>query len=407
MTRILVSHPHAVTNANETAAALDGAGLLAGYVVGVGAAPGTVSAALLRWCARFRPQLENRIVAGVGKERLVSLAAVEAATRLGSPGLRRVGFGPSTYDALFVGHDAAVAALPWPRQASGVYAYEDGAYLSFRRAARRGLSRIWDLPIPHYRTLERMWRSEAVQWPGAMGAKPRIEPDWKKRRKDGELALATAVSVASEFTRQSLSDAALRVPVMVVPYGFPVDQFVPRRETPRGRFTVLAVGTQNLRKGTPYLLEAWKRAGIKAARLRLVGPMRLTSAFLEPYRGLYEHVPHVPRVHLGDEYRAADLLAFPTLGDGFGLVIQEAMCCGTPVATTRCGGGPECITSGQDGWILPERSIDAWVEFLRFAAANRDLLHGAGAAARKRAESYPWREARCLLAEKIAALGAS
>ena len=80
----------------------------------------------------------------------------------------------------------------------------------------------------------------------------------------------------------------------------------------------------------------------------------------------------MPKSELGARYAAADLLAFPTLGDGFGLVIQEAMCCGTPVVTTPCGGGPECITDGVDGWIVPPRDIDALVARLRACAADRD-----------------------------------
>jgi glycosyltransferase involved in cell wall biosynthesis len=101
---------------------------------------------------------------------------------------------------------------------------------------------------------------------------------------------------------------------------------------------------------------------------------------------------------LADEFRAADVLAFPTLGDGFGLVMQEAMCCGLPVITTRCGGGPECITPGEDGWLVPERDVDALVETLRSVAANRDHTHAVGQAARRRAERWTWGEAGAALA---------
>jgi starch synthase len=81
------------------------------------------------------------------------------------------------------------------------------------------------------------------------------------------------------------------------------------------------------------------------------------------------------------------------LGDGFGLVIQEAMCCGTPVLTTPCGGGPECITDGVDGWIAPPRDLDALVERLRYCASNRDRAFAMGRAARARAERWTWRDA--------------
>ena len=78
------------------------------------------------------------------------------------------------------------------------------------------------------------------------------------------------------------------------------------------------------------------------------------------------------------EYQRADLVAFPTLGDGFGLVIQEAMCSRTPVVTTPAGGGPECITHGQDGWIVPAGDVDALVETFAICAAIAIASDSAG-----------------------------
>jgi glycosyltransferase involved in cell wall biosynthesis len=336
----------------------------------------------------------NRVLDGIRPGHVVSLGLVEAVAR-GVGYLARYldATHLTTYDALFWSHDRAVSLWPWPKGTTAVYAYEDGALSTFRRARRQAMRRIWDLPLPHWRTLEAMWQAESERWPGAMGSRPPTEPEWKRRRKDGELALADVVSVASEFTRQSLESAGCAKPVVVIPYGFPVDQFRAKSKPPEGPFTVLSVGTHDLRKGTPYLLEAWKSAKLKNARLRLIGPMKLTDSFVARYAGLYEHVPHISKARLQQEYRAADLLALPTLGDGFGLVIQEAMCCGTAVVTTRCGGGPECITSGQDGWLVPERSVEALVETLRQSAANRDRLSTMGGAARRRAERWTWRDA--------------
>ncbi len=142
-------------------------------------------------------------------------------------------------------------------------------------------------------------------------------------------SLATTVSVASSFREAVAGGRRTRVPIVVTAYGFHVDSFAPRDSQPQDPFTVLAVGSHDLRKGTPYLLEAWKRAAIPDAELHLVGPLRLAKSFLDDYAGMFRHWPHVPKSELPAHYAAADLCAFPTLGDGFGLVIQESMCCGT------------------------------------------------------------------------------
>lgn len=401
MVSVLVSHPHAATFANHVASGLHRRGRLARYVTGVAAAPGGAGEWLIRRVGQSRKAVLNRLVEGVPGARLRALWAVEATARAAGTFAGTAFTTWRAYDAIFVAHDIAVAHLSWPRGVDAVYAYEDAALATFRRARRRGLARIWDLPLPHWRTLEGMWVEEAARWPGAMGAEPRLEPEWKKRRKDAELELADWVAVASTFTCRSLEEAGCRKPVLVVPYGFPVNDFAPKVQKSDGPLRVLAVGTHDLRKGTPYLLDAWRRAELRNAALRLVGPMRLSASFLSRYRGLFEHVPYLPRAELQREYQAADLLAFPTLGDGFGLVMQEAMCCGTPVLTTFCGGGPECISDGVNGWLVPARDVDALVARLREAAADRERLERMGLAARQRAERYPWAEAEERLAAAV------
>jgi glycosyltransferase involved in cell wall biosynthesis len=237
-----------------------------------------------------------------------------------------------------------------------------------------------------------------------MGRRPPIEPSWKKLVKDKELSLATHVSVASRYTQESLEAIECHLPIYVTPYGFPSDAFRLKERVPDGTFTAISVGSQTLRKGTPYLLEAWKQANLRDARLRLIGPMHLAPQFIEQYRGIYEHLPYLPMAQLAEEYCSADVVVFPTLGDGFGLIIQESMCCGTPVITTRCGGGPECIEHGVDGWIIPERSIDALVDTLRAVAGDRQATAAVGRAARSRAERYTWTDAGAAFASFLGAI---
>jgi alpha-maltose-1-phosphate synthase len=391
MASVLVSHPHAAPFATGAAAGFARAGRLSGYFTGIAAAPGGSAARVMRVLSGMLPVAHNRLLHGLSPRDLLSLAPLELSARVLARLAVAAGFaGPSAYDAMFLAHDAAVSVLPWPRRTDIVYAYEDAALLTFERAGRKGVERVWHLPIPHYATLEKMWIEESDRWPGAMGERPPIEPEWKKRRKDAEMRLADRISVPSRYTAESLERAGAKVPIVVTPFGFPVDEFPRKERDVDGPFTVIAVGTQDLRKGTPYLLEAWRRAGLKDARLRLLGAMKLTKRFMDRYADLFEHVPHVPRARITLDYRSADLLVLPTLGDGCPLVVQEAMCSSTAVVTTRCGNGPDFITDGVDGWVIPERDIDALVERLRAAARDRDGTRAVGRAARKRAERWTW-----------------
>jgi glycosyltransferase involved in cell wall biosynthesis len=401
LSAVLLSHPHVVPVSAGVAGALGRAGRLSAFATGVAFNDADWTGRLGDAMARWRPVLRNRILSDVPKGQLRALPAVELAARAAAHLLHPFSPTLSTYNTLYAVHDAAVAMLPWPERTTAIYAYEDGALWTFQRAARAGLQRIWDLPLPHYLAIEELLREERRRWPGAVDGPVHREPEWKRRRKDGELALATKVSVASAFTKRSLERLELDAPIVVGPYGFPTTQFDSRSTQPSGPFTVLAVSSHDLRKGTPYLLEAWRRAAIPDAELHLVGRMGLAKSFLDKYAGTFRHWPHIPRSELGARYKAADVLAFPTLGDGFGIVLQEAMCSGTPVITTPCGGGPECIKDGVDGWIVPPRDIDALVERLRACASDRDRTFAVGKAARARAERWTWHDAGKFLVEAL------
>jgi glycosyltransferase involved in cell wall biosynthesis len=389
----LVSHPHVTPVSARLAGGLADQRKLAGYFTGLAFAGTGWSAGVAAALTTVQPVIQNRIVAALPADKLRSFPATELAARLAARAAVALRLPLGSYDALFVGHDRAVAASRWPRDITAVYAYEDGAWHTFERAARRGITRVWDLPTPEHRTVGEIFGEEQRRWPDAALGPPHVELAWKLRRKEAELALADKISVASTFTRKSLERIDVRAPIVVAPYGFPIDDFSPRDRTRNDRFLVISVGSHDLRKGTPYLLEAWKRAALPDAELRLIGPLRLAKPFLDRYAGLFTHLPPIPRAALGRHYAEADLLVFPTLGDGFGLVIQEAMCTATPVLTTTSSGGPECITDGADGWIVPPRDIDALVERLRACAADRDATRAVGLRARARAERWTWHDA--------------
>ncbi len=385
--RILLSHPHNAEVARRSAEALQGT-MLEQYVTGLAWHGDSHLARRL-----FGARADNRrVAAGVP---LRALWGVEGFARLaGRAFAGRARMTP--YDALFAAHDLAVSLLPWPKGVNAVYCYEDGAALTFERASARGMGRIYDFPTPHWKTVEAIQAQEGAHW-GQDVVPALTEPHWKQLRKDHELSLATSVVVASAFTKESVVRTGKTTPVHVVPYGFPVDDFEPRSSPPSGVFTALAVGNQSVRKGTLYLLEAWSRLQLPNARLVLVGPLNIPDHFKQKYSGTFEHIPHRARRELHGLYAAADVLVFPTLCDGFGLVIQEAMCTGVPVITTPSSGGPECLTSGEHGWIIPPANTEALMDALERAYAARNATAEMGRQARKRAAQYPWSAAALTL----------
>ncbi len=99
--------------------------------------------------------------------------------------------------------------------------------------------------------------------------------------------------------------------------------------------------------------------------------------------------------------RRADLLVFPSVAEGFGLVIGEAMASGIPVLTTTHTGGVELITDGRDGWLVPAHDSSALAERLEWAANHRHELFEMGQRARQRAEQWTWGHYRKALVKEL------
>lgn len=145
--------------------------------------------------------------------------------------------------------------------------------------------------------------------------------------------------------------------------------------------TVITTGTLTLRKGSPYLLEAFRLILKAEPRARL----RLTSAIadsMKPVLAKYADLPidwsptlsHPP---LAERLRGADIFVLPSLEDGFARTVAEALACGLPVVTTPNTGASDLIRSGENGEVVPIRdpqaiaaAVLAWWERRRMSNAR-------------------------------------
>jgi glycosyltransferase involved in cell wall biosynthesis len=189
---------------------------------------------------------------------------------------------------------------------------------------------------------------------------------------------ARALIAISEFTKRELVDLLgvdpERVTVIGVPprAGLAVDG--PRAE---GDY-VLAVGTLEPRKNLARAAEAARRAGVE---LRVVGAAGWGGVSPNAVRWLGE----VADDELDRLLRGARALVYPSLYEGFGIPILEAMAVGTPVVTSR-GGATEEVAGGAAVLVDPldDASIAAGLEE---ADRRREELRSLGFA---RALAFSW-----------------
>jgi glycosyltransferase involved in cell wall biosynthesis len=276
--------------------------------------------------------------------------------------------------------DALVSRRYVPK-AQAVEAFEYTALASFERAKSEGAARVLHVPSLDSLQFETIQRRERLQWPELASTHDahfdrKFAQRYERRRR--EIALADVIVANSALTAQSHIDAgADPAKVFSVPYAapppiaaVPVDDEIDRR-----LLTVLWAGSFSLRKGAHYMLEAWRllRAGGNA-RLHVYGKPQLHprqgAAALE---GVTFH-GSVAHPVLFAAYKAADVLVFPTLSDGFGMVVTEAMAHGLPVITTDKAGAADLV-SPDNGLIVPAADPRALADALQWCLDNRERLH--------------------------------
>lgn len=98
---------------------------------------------------------------------------------------------------------------------------------------------------------------------------------------------------------------------------------------------------------------------------------------------------HQPTEKIYDCYRSSSVLILTSLFEPFGLVMPEAMSCGLPVVAYGCPYGPaSIITDGHNGFLIPNRNKDVFVEKLCSLLSDSDLRRQMGCAARKCSMKY-------------------
>ena len=189
---------------------------------------------------------------------------------------------------------------------------------------------------------------------------------------------AARVIAVSEFTKgetvELLGVAANRVHVIPHGVGPPFEPVGPAA----GGDYALAVGTVEPRKNLIRAQLAAERAGVE---LRVVGPPGWGDVGVDT-------VGFVDDDELARLYRGAQCLVYPSLYEGFGLPVLEAMACGTPVVTSAAGATAE--VAGGAAVLVDPLDVDAIAAGIREAIGRREELRAAGL---ERAAGFTWDEA--------------
>jgi glycosyltransferase involved in cell wall biosynthesis len=286
-----------------------------------------------------------------------------------------------------------------------VYGHEFATLKTFQTMKSHGGFCIFDQFIAHHRVIAREVDTEYAQFPQTetpYDRHLRRMVEVRNARKDAELALADLIITASTFTCNSLIEVGFPAErIRVVPMGGPpVLTDIPVK--PKKPLVFLSAGSQSVRKGTHYLLEAWRKLRPdRHAELWMIGRMALPEELLQNLPGTVVIRPTVPRQELYSIYQQASVLVFPSLCEGFGMVITEAMAHGVPVISTTHTAAPDLMTSGNEGLIVPVRDIDALAEAMQWCIDHPAEVIEMGRRAHARVSQQQWSDYRIRLRKVV------
>ena len=220
-----------------------------------------------------------------------------------------------------------------------------------------------------------------------------------------KLALRDAdlVLCSSEATRKDCAAAGFeQTRLRVVPLGADVRPARPEEiERVRSRYRltrpyILWVGTIEPRKNLPRLLKAFEGVS-DDIELILVGPSGWNEDLAALKRERVRMLGFVSREDLGPLYAGARLFCFPSLLEGFGFPVLEAMAQGTPVVTSRGTSTEELAAQG--GLLVDPHDIDAIRDAMRSIIEDDELARKLADEGRERAATYTWARSAELVAE--------
>jgi glycosyltransferase involved in cell wall biosynthesis len=225
-------------------------------------------------------------------------------------------------------------------------------------------------------------------------------PDWFIKLASKTIIKNANSAIAQSNDMKRVMQAIYPREIAVVPMGIELEEYKDRcsekgRETPQKR--IIFVGRFDPVKGLDNLLRAMNSVGkvLPDAQLILVGDgkERKNLESLADSLGIRDSVDFAGRLN-GEkktEYLCqADLFVLPSISEGFGIVILEAMACGLPVVATRVGGVPDLVEDGVNGYLVESRDFQEMAKKIILLLQNPTLHHQIATNNRKKVQGYAW-----------------
>ena len=209
-----------------------------------------------------------------------------------------------------------------------------------------------------------------------------------------EIHSADYFLVPSQIVKKSLEfSGADPEKIKIIPYGVDTSKFeFVRKKTVNKPLHLIYVGQISFRKGLHHLLKVVSQYSPDQIKLTVAGAYTADSVFVKEYgnKENIEFAGFVTRDVLAKKYQESDAFIFPTLGEGYGLVVLEALSCGVPVISSDLAGGNDAITEGYNGYVFEAGNDEEMIKKIGQLAALGTDIEKMSENARESALGHTW-----------------
>ncbi len=216
---------------------------------------------------------------------------------------------------------------------------------------------------------------------------------------------ADKIIAVSSYTAENIleENKNLADKIEIIPNGVDINRFNPDipRDIVRKNMkiscderVILFIGRLDFNKGIKYLIEAFSKLKIPKVKLIIVGrgPLKDQIKQLIEKLNLSKKVQLLENVTdetLPQIYRASDIFVLPSLMEGFGISILEAMASGIPCIGTTAGGAVDIISSN-NGILIPPADINSLRDAMKILLTDDLMYRRFSIQCRKKAEGFSW-----------------
>ena len=187
---------------------------------------------------------------------------------------------------------------------------------------------------------------------------------------------ADYISIPSKFVYNTFIKKDIsKQKLFLNPYGADLSKFYPKKNIIKKKFTIMTCGLASIQKGFHYMLKAHELIEGDFTHIHVGNIDLIFKNDLRNYPNL-KIINSISHDLLIDYYNQADILVIPSIQDGFGMVILEAMACGLPIISTHNTGFSTIDTKGSEcGYIIDIRSPNQIAEKINLLNKDINLLN--------------------------------